>query len=267
MWLRIEHTTTFTYEAPIVEAYTELRMRPLDVGGQRCSSFRLTTVPAGVRVREYRDQLGNAVSHFDVLEPHERLVVTARSDVYTPAAFAGGTGLTPLERHDYLRPTGYVTLDGAVGELAREHAGGGGTAERARALMGVVRRALVYELGATNVHSRADEVLALGRGVCQDFAHVLIAACRCVGIPARYVSGYFHDPELAGDEAASHAWVDVYDEDRGWLSLDPTHDREQDESYVRVGVGRDYADVPPTRGVFKGGTTESLSVQVAVRAL
>ncbi len=113
---------------------------------------------------------------------------------------------------------------------------------------------MTYERGTTNVHTRADEALADGRGVCQDFAHVLIGLCRAHGVPARYVSGYLFDPQGNGngDSAASHAWVDVYDEGRGWRSLDPTHDTEQTERYVRVGVGRDYADVPPTRGVYRG---------------
>jgi len=267
MWLRVEHTTTFSYDSPIVEAYTELRLRPLDAGGQRCSSHLLATVPVGVQVRSYRDQLGNAISHFDILEPHEQLVVVARSDILTPQLFTSGADISPLEEYDYLRPTGYVELDGAARELARRHAGSGSIEERAHALMGAVRERLSYERGATTVHSRVGEVLALGRGVCQDFAHVLIAACRCDGIPARYVSGYFHDPALLDQEAASHAWVDVHVSGRGWISLDPTHDREQDERYVRVAVGSDYDDVPPTRGVFKGGTQESLTVQVSVQAL
>ena len=133
--------------------------------------------------------------------------------------------------------------------------------------MKAVATELVYEPGATDVQTRADEVLALGRGVCQDFAHVLLAACRCVGIPARYVSGYLYDPKLEGDNAASHAWVDVWDEGRGWIALDPTHDREQTEAYVRVAVGRDYGDVPPTRGVYKGAAHETLAVRVGLRAL
>jgi transglutaminase-like putative cysteine protease len=133
--------------------------------------------------------------------------------------------------------------------------------------MDAVRGKLVYEPGATDVQTRADEVLALGRGVCQDFAHVLLAACRSVRIPARYVSGYLYDQTLEGDNAASHAWVDIWDEGRGWLALDPTHDRQQSESYVRVAVGRDYGDVPPTRGVYKGGASETLSVRVRLQAL
>jgi len=133
--------------------------------------------------------------------------------------------------------------------------------------MAAIQGELVYDPGATDVQTRADEVLVLGRGVCQDFTHVLLAACRCIGIPARYVSGYLYDPKLVGDNAASHAWVDVWDEERGWLALDPTHDRDQTESYVRVAVGRDYADVPPTRGVYKGNADETLAVRVGLQAL
>jgi transglutaminase-like putative cysteine protease len=95
----------------------------------------------------------------------------------------------------------------------------------------------------------------------------MLAVCRSVGIAARYVSGYLYDPTLEGDNAASHAWVDIWDEKRGWIALDPTHDRGQTESYVRVAVGRDYADVPPTRGVYKGAANEILSVRVGLLAL
>jgi transglutaminase-like putative cysteine protease len=263
MRLRVEHTTTFTYDAPIVEASTELRLRPRDLDGQRCASFRLRTEPRGVRIREFVDRLGNAVGHFDVLEPHQRLVVTATSEVETSRLeHAAPPGA--LELHDYLAPSEYVPLDGTIAAFASAHAGTGGAAERARRLVTAIGAGLVYERGATHVRTPAPEVLALGRGVCQDFAHVLIAAGRHEGIPARYVSGYLHDDALAGGHGASHAWVDVFDADSGWLSLDPTHDREQDEEYVRVAVGRDYADVPPTRGVFKGVAEETLAVEVSV---
>jgi len=268
MLLRVEHLTAFSYDSPIAEAYTELRLRPLEGGGQHCSSFRLLTEPPGVRVREYRDNYGNDVHHFDVLETHDRIAVTALSEVMTPASFANGRSApTPLELHDYLSPTGYAPFAEGVWDFTARHAGDGNGMGRARELMAAVRGELVYESGATDVQTRADEVLALGRGVCQDFAHVLLAACRCVGIPARYVSGYLYDPSLEGDNAASHAWVDVFDVEHGWIALDPTHDREQTEAYVRVAVGRDYADVPPTRGVFKGTATETLDVRVGLQAL
>lgn len=268
MILRVEHTTEFAYDGPIAEAYTELRLRPLEGGGQHCSSFRLVTDPPGLRVRDYRDTFGNDVHHFDVLESHDRLIVTAVSEVMTPKAFVSGRHVpTPLERHDYLGPTDYTPFAAGVREFVAEHAAGGSGTARAREFMHAIHAELVYDPSATDVQTRADEVLSLGRGVCQDFTHVLLAACRCVGIPARYVSGYLYDPKLVGDNAASHAWVDVWDEERGWLALDPTHDREQTASYVRVAVGRDYADVPPTRGVFKGKANETLAVRVGLQAL
>jgi transglutaminase-like putative cysteine protease len=133
--------------------------------------------------------------------------------------------------------------------------------------MRAVRDSMAYEPGATHVHTRAEEALAEGRGVCQDFAHVFLGVCRAHGLPARYVSGYLHDPGGNGDEAASHAWVDVLDEQRGWVSLDPTHDTEQTARYIRVGVGRDYADVAPTRGVYTGAATEELDVSVRIAEL
>lgn len=264
MRLRITHRTTFTYDAPIVEAATELRLRPSDGGGQRCVSFRLETEPRGVRVNHYTDHLGNSVGHFDILEPHEQLTVIATSEVAT-GALDDDAPLAPLDRHDYLAPTPLTTLDGQLPQAGPATAGVT-AAKRALELMRAVAATLVYERGATSVQTPAPEVLALGRGVCQDFAHVLIAACRLDGIPARYVSGYLYDDSLATEHGASHAWVDIWDRERGWISLDPTHCCEQTDSYARVAVGRDYGDVPPTRGVFKGGAQERLSVSVSVEA-
>jgi transglutaminase-like putative cysteine protease len=277
VWLRIEHTTTFDYDEPISEAYTELRLKPLDSagfgacsagGGQRCSSFRLEIDPGDPPVRDYVNRFGNEVRWFDILEPHERLVVVATSEVFTPSAFADEEReLSPFYRHDYLMPTRYVQLDYAIRDFASARSTDGEVEAEARSLMEAVRGVLTYEPGATDVHSRVEEVLELGRGVCQDFAHVLIAACRAQGIPARYVSGYLYDPKTDGGETASHAWVDVFTPGRGWISLDPTHGREQDEHYVRLAVGRDYGDVPPTKGVYKGNATERLDVAVSIRAL
>jgi transglutaminase-like putative cysteine protease len=261
MRIRVEHTTTFTYDAPIVEATTELRLRPMDGRGQSCTSFRLVTEPRGVRIHQFTDHLGNTVGHFDVLERHDRLTVTATSEV-TTGPFEDRAPPSPLERHDYLNPTEYARLDTPLASTEPEAP----AADRATELMHAVAGRLQYEQGATSVQTPAPEVLALGRGVCQDFAHVLIAACRLDGIPARYVSGYLYDDALASGQGASHAWVDVWDEARGWVALDPTHNREQSEDYVRIAQGRDYADVPPTRGIFKGNAEETLEVRVVVAA-
>jgi transglutaminase-like putative cysteine protease len=265
MWLSIEHVTRFTYEAPINEAYTEIRLKPLHGDGQRCSSFGLETEPRDAKIDAYRDSFGNTVHHFDVLEPHETLSVTVRSEVWTPEAFADDQGPpSPLDHWDFLRESLYVPVGGAVTELASTVDRSPATLDHALALVAAVRSRMRYEPGATNVHTRADEALADGRGVCQDFAHVLIGLSRAHGIPARYVSGYLFAPGV--DETASHGWVDML-VDGAWVALDPTHDRLQTDHYVRVAVGRDYADVPPTRGVYKGKARERLDVEVAVRAI
>lgn len=269
MWLAIEHRTRFSYDTPISEAFTEIRLKPSHHDGQRCTSFTLQTEPWGVTVDEYADRFGNVVHHFDVLEPHDALVVTARSEVLTSESFVPEEPQpTLVERWDFLQATRYVPLNGPIAELARSvelddldpH-------EEAQALMNAVRQTMTYETGTTHVHTTAVEALSDGNGVCQDFAHVLIGVCRARGIPARYVSGYLHDPSTPPDEVASHAWVDVLHTTQGWLSLDPTHGTEQTAHYVRVGVGRDHADVAPTRGVYKGKAAEQLDVRVAIRLL
>jgi transglutaminase-like putative cysteine protease len=264
MWLTVEHVTRFSYDAPVTEAYTELRLKPAHRDGQRCSSFSLVPEPRGVTVDEYVDRFGNTVHHFDLLEQHERIAITARSEVSTASRFTDVTQPSPLDRFDYLAPSRYVAVDPLLAELAASTNGPAETADTARGLMRAVRAAMTYERGTTNVHTTAAEALTEGVGVCQDFAHVMIGACRARGIPARYVSGYLYDPEH-GDRGESHAWVDVHLGDAGWLSLDPTHDTEQTEHYVRVGAGRDYADVPPSRGVYKGVADETLEVAVTIR--
>jgi transglutaminase-like putative cysteine protease len=264
MWLTVEHVTRFSYDDPITEAYTELRLKPSHRDGQRCSSFSLVTEPRTATVAEYVDRFGNTVHHFDVLEQHERIAVTARSEVWTVPRFVDEAPPLPLDRFDFLAPSRYVVLDERLSELATSVSAVEASADTARALTHGVYAAMTYERGTTNVHTTAAEALAEGRGVCQDFSHVLLGACRAAGIPARYVSGYLYDP-AHGELGESHAWVDVHTVDAGWLSLDPTHDVEQDEHYVRVGVGRDYADVPPTRGVYKGSADETLEVAVTIR--
>lgn len=267
MRLRVEHTTVLTYDEPIVEGYTELRLRPRDGEGQRLVSFALGTDPTAP-LYAYHDRYGNQVSHFDLLAAHERLVVTALSEVETAAGPVPGAerGLTLLDRFDFLAPTPYAPFSLAVRSLAEPCRVEGDAFATANRVLWTVRRHLRYESGATDVTTSADEALARGVGVCQDFAHLTLAACRLLGVPARYVSGYVFAPESASS-AASHAWVDVFADRQGWLSLDPTHDRAQGPEHVRVAVGRDYADVPPTRGVFKGNGKESLSVAVRIEAL
>lgn len=263
MRLKIEHITTFTYDHPISEAYTEMRLKPLDADGQRCMSFRLTTEPPDAVLR-YTDHFGNDVRHFDVIQPHQKLMVAAISEVITPDSYASDSvRLSPLDEFNYLSPTTYAPHTPDLSAFSASYRVPADAFSTAMALMKAIHQNLIYEKGATDVKTTADQALSLGRGVCQDFSHIMLAACRMQNIPARYVSGYLYNNERT---AASHAWVDVLVPERGWVSLDPTHDREQTAQYVRVAVGRDYADVPPTRGIFKGNAKEQMDVKVSVAA-
>jgi len=265
MRLRIEHVTTFTYDQTISEAYTEMRLKPLDGFGQHCLSFHLSTEPHDEQL-DYIDRFGNDVSHFDVIQPHQKLVAAARSEVLTPDHYIQRIegGLSPLDEYDYLMDTSYAPITDDITMLASSHAVKDDPRATAFALMRHIHEIIQYEQGATDVTTTAQEALVLGRGVCQDFSHLMLAACRDQNIPARYVSGYLYNN---GHSAASHAWVDVYIAGEGWISLDPTHNREQTAEYVRVAIGRDYADVPPTRGIFVGNAKEKMDVKVTVSAV
>jgi transglutaminase-like putative cysteine protease len=264
MRIKIEHHNRFTYDQAISEAYTELRLQPLSTGGQRCLAFSLAPEPRQ-EVRAYQDRYGNDVHHFDVLQPHQQLVVSAVSEVLTPEVYQPEPGeLSPLEAFDYLAASSYAPIVREIAGLAEAHAAPDDPLATALALMTAVHGALNYEKGVTDVHTTADQALQIGSGVCQDYSHLMLSACRHLGLPARYVSGYLYNN---GQTAASHAWVDVYVPGPGWLSLDPTHNRQQSAQYVRVAVGRDYSDVAPTRGVFKGQALEVLEVTVRLTGL
>jgi transglutaminase-like putative cysteine protease len=264
MRIRIEHITSFAYDHPISEAYTEMRLRPLDGNGQHCLSFSLVTEPHDETLK-YNDRFGNAVHHFDVIQPHQKLMVAAKSEVLTPDHFLEyATSLSPLDEHDYLMATHYAPLSKEIIHFAAACAVPGDPKASAFALMQAIHARLIYEKGATDVTTTAEEALRLGRGVCQDFSHLMLAACRSQNIPVRYVSGYLYNN---GHIAASHAWVDVYIAGEGWISLDPTHNCEQAAEYVRVAIGSDYADVPPTRGVFVGNAKETMDVTVKVSSV
>lgn len=262
MKLRIEHITTFSYDLPISEAYTEMRLAPMDMGGQRRTSFRLKTEPSGEVIR-YLDRYQNEVHYFDVLQSHQQLQVTAFSEVITADQFSDEhDDLSPLDQYDYLTPTHFASAHENLHELAEANVVVGNKLATAHALMNAVHQAIQYERGATSVKTTAEEALQIGKGVCQDYAHVMLSACRLSGLPARYVSGYLYSPNAP--EMASHAWVDVFVTDYGWRALDPTHNCPQDGRYVRVATGRDYADVSPTRGIYKGNAKEKMEVAVQV---
>lgn len=280
MYYSILHKTRFRYSDPVSESFTEAWMRPRSEGGQRCLQFRLKISPQA-RVSSYQDHYGNTVHHFDIPAAHRQLTITAESIVVftepppiperlAPESWAALDALTDAEDHwDFLAPSHFARPSPLLDELARE------LELRRRddplALLREITARLYatfdYTPQSTRVDSPIDESLAARRGVCQDYAHVMIALVRPLGIPCRYVSGYlFHRVEDRDRSAqdASHAWVEALLPGLGWVGFDPTNNLLARDRHIRVAVGRDYADVPPTRGVYKGRAESALEVGVKV---
>jgi len=284
---RLVHTTEFVYDAPVSESYNEVRLRPLHDEKQSCISFRLTTTP-GSRGTAYRDSHGNWVHQFNVLPEHSRLKVEAESVVLAhgaPEAPADPTTLSEFDRHrdqldeehfDFMASTTYVPHLHALKEIIRaaEHASNGTVAGFAEVASDTIHKKFRYVKGATHVHSSIEDSLSVGAGVCQDFAHMLLGVVRMRGIPGRYVSGYLVPGSTASPDArqedviggqASHAWAEVMMPSGSWIALDPTLGKPVGLRHIRVAYGRDYGDVAPVRGVYKGQAGQRLSVDVRVR--
>lgn len=267
MPLHIRHETIYRYEEPVRQSVQALKLIPRREERQRTQQWSLLT-PG--RRSEQVDAWGNITQLLTIDEPHDeiRIVVSGAVDVDSgPMARERGL-LSPLV---FRAATPLTSADAAIRALAQrafahrpqpespepEHA------DTLLALAGEVCDAVRYRPGTTTVADTAITALARGEGVCQDQTHVFLAACRNVGLAARYVSGYLHtDSER---DIASHAWVDIWmDDATGWLGLDVTHRRPVDSRYCRLAVGRDYLDAAPVRGVRRGGGAETLEVRVHV---
>lgn len=275
----VRHVTKFRYTPAVRESIMEVRMQPRTDGNQRCLSFDLNVKPNAVMM-QYRDFLGNVIHHFDIAGTHGELSIKASSTVEVlpipePALSEAGSWSDLDEfasKGDYwemLLPSTFAQPTPLLEKLASE--------------MNIERRAtplsMLFEISqgihemfsyvpnSTRVDSPIDHALAKRKGVCQDFAHIMIALVRKLRVPCRYVSGYlFHangDRPMVS-EGASHAWVEALLPNLGWVGFDPTNDVLCGERHIRVAVGRDYAEVPPTRGVYKGGAESELSVSVTV---
>jgi transglutaminase-like putative cysteine protease len=277
--LEIEHSTRYRYSGPIAETVMEVRLQPMDGLGQRCLQFDLD-VSAGIEPRTYRDGYGNNVHYFNLVRPHTGLSVTGRSVVETGRDLDSDPGEELV--HDFLRYRSPVKDVPGVREIARNHpiadAMSGPEVEQALdELTLAISRDFAYDRAVTNVYSAVDDVLALRAGVCQDFAHLFIAVARAMGVPARYVSGYIHQPRAAGNgggqgspgsvATASHAWAEAWVPGRGWVGYDATHPVRTSENHVRLAVGRDYSDAAPTRGIYVGSATGTMEVRVRTRTL
>ena len=284
MLLEIRHLTQYHYAEPVRASVMELWTQPQKNPRQRLISFQLDIEPTA-QLFSYVDAFGNAVYHFDVPQAHDRLSIESRAMVETeaPAPLPDQLDMGEWERlkshfiygdcFDFLYPHGFAApspvLDAFIARHDLERLRKTDPLSAMRGLNEAVYAALAYEPGITDADSPIDHAIEAGRGVCQDFAHIMIAVCRSWGIPARYVSGYlFTDRARDQDRSspdATHAWVEVYLPSLHWVGFDPTNNVLAGERHVAVAVGRDYNDVPPSRGVFKGDTESELMVAVSVR--
>jgi transglutaminase-like putative cysteine protease len=280
MFFAIRHITRFRYSAPVHESVMELRMQPRSEGPQTLRSFQIVTSPRA-QLHAYTDHAGNAVYHFNVLRAHEELRIEAqavveRAQATTPVAadaleWERYNDLNLSSDHyDLLEPSRFARKSAALDRFMEDHrlvTPQGDPLTALRTLSHTIFDAFDYESGVTEVHSPIEHALGERRGVCQDFAHIMIAVARAWGIPARYVSGYLSqrrkNEHRSGDDA-THAWVEAWLPSIGWLGFDPTNDIMAEERHIRVAVGRDYADVPPTRGTYKGEAESELAISVSV---
>ncbi len=282
MRLRVHHRTEYRYFSPVWDSLNELHLKPLETRWQTCESAIIAVVPA-VRLTSYEDLHQNTVHHFEIPEKHDRLIIDSRCTVRTickvdfealPYGFphSGLRGLKGDEEcFPYLQDSRYVEINPEHWRLALDIQDfSTDVFQTAYAIMEYIFRNFEYRYGSTSVTTHANEVIARRCGVCQDFAHAMVALCRCLGIPCRYVSGYFFDAtrnhSLRGSEA-SHAWTEVYIPGHGWIGLDPTNNKVIDDTYIGVAVGRDYRDVTPVAGTYFGSGSSILDVKVTVERL
>jgi transglutaminase-like putative cysteine protease len=277
----VRHVTTFRYQPAVRESVMEVRMQPRSEGTQRCLSFTLDVSPPA-NITQYSDPAGNIVHHFDIAGSHSEVKVTAQSTVQVQAVpaprhseagdWADLDAVTAADDFwEMMLPSAFARSSPALQALAQqlrvERRG-----EPLEVLTDVnegIYRLFSYVPNSTKVDSPIEEALLTHQGVCQDFAHIMIALVRPLRVPCRYVSGYLFHREENGIqdrsiEGASHAWVEAFVPRLGWTAFDPTNNRIGGDRHIRVAIGRDYADVPPTRGVHKGEAASELSVAVTV---
>lgn len=273
----VEHAMRFDYADPVQASVMTLYLCPLRDRAQTLCEFTLRTDPEG-RFFEFTDPFGNTAHYLDRPRSHAHFEIKARSRVEVgPLCFAperlepGATealrnAVRTPELWPFANPSLFVRPSPALDRFVAAHGIGPGDdlLVSARELCAELHDVFEYIPGHTQVDSPIEHILETGRGVCQDYAHVMASIVRGWGVPCRYVSGYL-GPEAEGSATGeSHAWVECWFPGVGWTGFDPTNNVEGDERHVRVAVGRDYADVPPSRGVFRGNGASELTTEVKV---
>jgi len=307
MKVSVVHTTRLSYGVHVVEGVMDVRLGPHSDADQRWQEYDLRATPNAAIRRYYDGfgnaaHLVTIARAHDAVELVSRgIVYTLLDDPFRLPA-TPPSPLGPAELADYLMPSAIVPADPALEKMAAPFRPSrpDDTLEAVQRLMGLVYHGFEYEQHVTTVATTVPEVLKLRTGVCQDFAHVLLGLCRAIRLPARYVSGYivpkrapqvqqqrlgtmtqsqsfgsFGSFGLSGDSGnepsrghgASHAWVEVFTPTHGWRGFDPTNNLLASTYHVKMGIGRDYNDVPPTRGTFRGMAEEKLTVEVETQAL
>lgn len=276
--LHAKHRTEIRYAGSVGESVNEIRLVPSGNGRQQVEWSHVRTEPAA-ELLGHRDAYGNEVRWFQLIEPHGVLVVEAEAVVTTrpglgrpedaDAGIAATTDPVYVDAFaEFLAGSTHIRwvepVDGFARGLALDESGS--LVRWAATLEAQINAAIVYTPGVTEVDTPVEEVVRVGRGVCQDMAHLMIAVARRRGVAARYVSGWLYLPGHEGP-GESHAWVEIAVPGIGWVEFDPTHPSPDTEHYVRLAVGRDYADVPPLRGSYIGPATERMDVSVEVRAI
>ncbi len=268
----IEHRTTYTYDSEVTGSYGQVHLRPRDLAWQTCMAHEITIDPEPADLFRHVDLYGNEQAYFHVVRAHTRLVVTSTSVVNVevndldpgPLAMPWEQALPrsrqddseAWEATDFTFPSRYVEIPRPIQDYARpSFPAGRPIGEAVVELMHRIYGDFTYKSGSTTLTTKVSDLLEKRTGVCQDFAHVMVASLRSLGLAGRYVSGYLATRPAPGkprqvEDAASHAWVGCWIPDAGWLYLDPTNDRLIDDSHATVAWGRDYGDVPPVKGVI-----------------
>jgi len=288
MQLSVVHETHYEYASPVLLSQQLMHLTPRSLPRQSRHSHRIAIEPAPVELSDSDDYFGNPVTRALFTAPHQALSVRAVSEVsVAPRGFDPLAGRAagweqvrdrlrslqpppPLEPTEFVFESPYVETFAALAEYAApSFAPGRGLLDGTADLMRRIHADFEFDDTATSVATPLREVLGRRRGVCQDFAHLMIGALRSLGLPARYVSGYILTTPPPGyarliGADASHAWVSVHDPLTGWVDFDPTNNCLADDEHVTLAWGRDFGDVTPMRGVILGGGEQAIKVHVTV---
>ena len=266
MRLKVRHETLYSYERPALSAIQTLRLTPRNHDGQFVNHWRVE-LDADYRLERDEDPFGNIMHLYSIVGPIKAMSVIVEGEVETRdmAGMVGGA-VERLPATFWLRNSALTQADGALQSFAREATGdhpADDTLSKLHALNHAIHDRMDFLVDETDTTTSAAAAFAAGRGVCQDFAQIFVACTRSLGIPARYVGGYFLRTDTVR-QGAGHAWGEAYLPEMGWIGFDPTHGLSPTDRYVRIATGLDSLDAAPIRGSRHGGTGEAMTVAVSV---